>query len=144
MTLCVHPFQNPSRFHPMAQKTSEKSMFRIWPRFKAGQSYVETIQGVGPMGQSFLVVLNQFCRDSSWVLLLRNSDLPINKQVTAIHIRGIALTESWRFRRFRFSLNSHKYSCTENRHPKAHQSKCNQDESNRRQANIQICFAFNV
>ena len=84
-------------------------MFRIWPRFKAGQSYVETIKGVGPMGQSFVVVLNQFCRDSSWVLLLRNSDLPINKQVTAIHIRGIALTE---FRRFRFSLDSHK--CSQN------------------------------
>lgn len=116
-------------------------MFRIWPRFKAGQSYVETIQGVGPMGQSFLVVLNQFCRDSSWILLLGNSDLPINKQVTAIHIRGIALTEFWRFR---FSLDSHKCSRTENRHPKAHQSKCNQDESNRRQANIQIWFAFNV
>lgn len=116
-------------------------MFRIWPRFKAGQSYVETIQGVGPMGQSFLVVLNQFCRDSSWVLLLRNSDLPINKQVTAIHIRGIALTE---FRRFRFSLDSHKSSRTENRNSKAHQSKCNQDESNRRQASMNICFAFNV
>ena len=75
--------------------------------------------------QSFLVVLNQFCRDSSWVLLLRNSDLPINKQVTAIHIRGIALTEFWRFR---FSLDSHKYSCTENRHISKNAIKMNPTE----------------